>query len=76
MIKITENQEEFYTVDIKSMDGDFKKFAYNLDFVKETRDFIYAESPNYGWIYKINKKTGEVFRDGKKMADTCEYNKY
>ena len=62
-----------YTVNINSMDGDYTKFAYYLDFIKENSKSIYAESPLYGDIYRIEKSTKRVFKDGKQIASTCEY---
>lgn len=60
-------------VDINSMDGDYMRFAYYLEFIKESSKSIYAKSPIYGWIYRIEKKTGKIFRDGKQIADTSEW---
>ena len=54
---------EFEYVDINSMDGDFTRFAYYLNFVKMTKKSIYAESSVYGWIYRIELKKSAVFRD-------------
>jgi hypothetical protein len=62
-----------FNVDINSMNGDYKNFAYNLLFLKENSKSIYAESPVYGWMYRIEKSTGKVFRDGKQIADICDY---
>lgn len=63
-------------VDIHSMNGDYGRFAFYLEYLKENSKSIYAESSIYGWIYRIEKKTKKVFRDGKQIADTCEYTCY
>ena len=63
----------FEYVDIDSMNGDFTKFAYYLDFVKMTSKSIYAKSPVYDWVYKIELKTGKIFRDGKQIAEISTY---
>lgn len=62
-----------YTININSMDGDYTKFAYYLDFIKENSKSIYAESPIYGDIYRIEKKSKKVFKNDKQIASTCEY---
>lgn len=61
------------TIDIHSMNNDFRRFAFNLEFIKENNKSIYAKSPVYGWIYRIEKKSGKVFIDGKQIADTSKY---
>ena len=66
----------FNYVDIDSMDGNFTRFAYYLDFIKMTSKSIYAESPVYGWIYRIEMKTGKIFRDGKQIAEISTYTCY
>ena len=66
----------FNYVDIDSMDGDFTRFAYYLDFIKMNSKSIYAESPTYGWVYRIEIKTGKVFRDGKQIAEISTYTCY
>lgn len=60
-------------INITSMNDDLCKFAYDLDYVKETSKSIYAKSPVYGWVYRIEKNTKKVFCDGKQIANTCEY---
>ena len=60
-------------LDIDSMDNDFLRIAGNLDVIKENSKSIYAASPVYGWVYKIEKKTGKVFRDGKQIAETSQW---
>lgn len=65
-----------FNVDINSMNGDFLRFCYYLEFIKENSKSIYAKSPVYGWVYRIEKSTGKVFRDGKQIADTCTYECY
>ena len=60
----------FY-VNINTMDNDFYKFAYWLNFQKQNSKSIYA-SGLYG-IYRIEKKSKKVFHDGKLIANTCTY---
>ena len=60
-------------LDIDSMDNDFLRIAGNLDVIKENSKSIYAASPVYGWVYKIEKKTGKVFLDGKQIAETSQW---
>lgn len=67
--------KEFECVDIHSMNGDYTRFAFCLEFVKMTKKFIYARSNFYGWIYKIEIATGRIFRDGKQIAE-CSYYTY
>lgn len=43
------------------------KFAYYLDYMKETSRSIYAEGI-YGNIYRVEKKTNRVYIDGKFWA--------
>lgn len=62
-----------FEVNIRSMDNDYCRFAYSLNFVKETSKSIYAKSPFYGWTYRIEKNTSKVFLDGKQIANTCDY---
>lgn len=61
-------------VDINSMDGDYLRFAYYLDFIKENSKSIYCKGM-YGDIYRIEKRTGKVFRNGKQIAETSEWQK-
>ena len=62
-----------YEVNIRAMDDDYCRFAYNLDFVKETKESIFARSTFYGWTYRIEKATKKVFRDGRQIANSCDY---
>ena len=66
----------FEYVDIESMDDDYTRFAYYLEFIKMTKKSIYAKSPIYGWIYRIEIGTGKVFRDGKQIAECSKYTCY
>lgn len=61
------------TVNISSMDNDFTRFAYELLLVSENSRSIYCESSVYTDTYRIEKSTGKVFKNGSKIADTCEY---
>lgn len=63
------------TVSITSMDGDYKKFAFYLDFIKESSNSIYSQGM-YGDIYRIEKKTGKVFRNGKQIAETSKWESF
>ena len=64
-------------VDIKYLNNEaYPRFAYYLEFVKENSRSIYAESPLYGWIYRIEKSTKKVFMDGKQIGSDCEYYVY
>ena len=76
MVKINESLQHEY-MDITSMDNDHTKYAYDLLITKETRDSIWADSSYYDWSFRVNKKTGAVYKyiDGKvtKIADTCTY---
>lgn len=60
-------------VNIKSMNNDFCKYAYDLEYIKETSKSIYAKSLVYGWVYRIEKASKKVFLDGKQIANICEY---
>lgn len=60
-------------VNINSLDGDFGFFRYYLSYTKENTESIYCKSPLYGDRYRIEKKTSKVFCNGKKIADTCDY---
>ena len=62
----------FTTVDINSMNGDYLRFAYNLDFVKENSKSIYAEGM-YGDVYRIEKETTRVYKNGKQIAESSTY---
>ena len=66
----------YSTVNIHSMNDDFHYFAFNLEYIKENNKSIYAESTVYGDIYRIEKKTKKVFKNGKQIANTCEYTCY
>ena len=61
------------TVDIKSINGDYLNYRYNLKFIKENSKSIYCESMLYGDVYRIEKATGRLYRNGKLEGDTCEY---
>lgn len=67
---------DYEFVDISSMNGDLSKFAFYLDFVKITRSSIYAQSPIYGDIYRIELKTSKVFKNGKQIAEFSSYSCY
>lgn len=56
---------------IKSMDGDFTKFAYYLEITKKTSKSIYAEG--ISGVYRVELKTGKVFYDGELIANSCTY---
>lgn len=60
------------TLNITSMNGDHLKFAYDLDVLKENTKSIYAIGM-YGDEYRIEKKTGRVFKNGIQIAEKCEY---
>lgn len=53
---------EYVDIDFLTLEGE-KCWAYNLDFVKENSRSIYAKSPMYGWVYRIEKTTGKIFLD-------------
>ena len=59
-------------LNINSMNGNHLNFAYNLNVIKENRKSIYAEGM-YGDVYKVEKESKRVFKNGKQIADTCEY---
>lgn len=60
-------------LNIKSMNGDNTKYAYDLEITNENSRSIYAVSNVYGWTYKVDKNTTAVYLDGKKIADDCVY---
>jgi len=60
-------------LNIKSMDGDSRYYAYDLPITEENSRSIYAVSDVYGWTYKVDKKTTAVWQNGKKLADRCTY---
>lgn len=60
-------------VNIKSIDGDYRNFRFYLELTKETVKSIHCVSSLYGDTYRIEKKTGKVFCEGKQIANTCEY---
>lgn len=64
-----------HIINIYSMNGDRRNFRNYLHFVKENSNSVYCESPLYGDIYRIEKKTGKVFCNGKQIADTSEWEK-
>lgn len=59
-------------IDINSMDGDYTRFAYYLSFTEETSKSIYGKGM-YGDTYRIEKSTGKVFKNGKQIAETSEW---
>lgn len=61
------------TVNISSMDNDSTRFAYELLLAGETSRSLYCESSVYTDTYRIEKSSGKVFKNGSKIADTCEY---
>ena len=76
MVRVNESIDHQW-LDITSMDGSHLKYAYDLMVTKETRDSIYADSSVYDWSFRVNKRTGEVFKyiNGKvkKIADTSTW---
>ena len=58
-------------VDIVSMNGDRSKSVDKLNAINENYRFIWAQDTN-GTAYKIDKRTGEVFKSGKKVASTSK----
>lgn len=60
-------------INITSVNNDSHIFLYDLKFLNETSRSIYCESSVYGDVYRIEKSTKALFRDGSKIADTCEY---
>ena len=60
---------------ITTMNGDYHQYARYLDVVKETSKSIYGEGI-YGDIYRLVKKSGEVYVNGEKIADTSTYTIY
>lgn len=62
----------YSTVDINSMNGDYFRFAYNLDFMKENNKSIFA-CGMYGDIYRIEKATTAIFKNGKLIANSSTY---
>ena len=65
--------KKYNYLDINSINEDYLRFAYYLEIVKETSKSIYAKSQVYGWVYRIEKGTGKIFKDGKQIAETCTY---
>lgn len=57
---------------INTMNGSHLNFAYNLNVTKENSKSIYAEGM-YGDEYRIEKSSKRVFKNGKQIANTCEY---
>lgn len=66
----------YTTVHINSMDGDRYNYRYYLEYIKENRQSIYCESNLYGDVYRIEKKTGKVFCNGKQIAETSEWERF
>lgn len=63
------------SIDITSIDGDRLNFMYGLEPVKETSRSIYCVSPLYGDSVRIEKATTRLYKNGKQIADKCEYSK-
>lgn len=62
-------------IHINSMNGDRRNYRYYLEFEKENKQSIYCSSNLYGDKYRIIKKSGKVFCNGRQIADTSEWEK-
>lgn len=61
------------SIDIIAMNGNPRDFRYNLKVTEENSKSIYARSPLYGDLYRIEKATGKVFRNEVQIAETSEW---
>ena len=59
-------------VNIRSMNSNYQKFAFDLDYIKENSKSIYAKGI-YGDIYRIEKRSTKVYFNDRLIANTCEY---
>lgn len=62
-------------LDIKTMDGNHLRYAYDLEIWHENSHSIYAVGM-YGDEYRVNKKSGQVKCNGTVIANTCTYQVY
>lgn len=60
-------------VDITAMNGNRYAYAYGLEYLRESSRSIYCESLLYGDVYRIEKATNKVFKNGRQIAENCEY---
>ena len=65
----------FTYLDISNIDGDYLRFAYNLEITRENTRSIWAVGM-YGDTYRVNKNTNAVYKNGKKIASTCKFFKW
>ena len=59
-------------LNIISMNGNHLNYAYDLEVINENSKSIYAEGL-YGDVYRVEKGSKKVFKNGKQIASECEY---